>query len=292
MKTLYKPLISVVVAVICLGLAGCGSHKKAVGPSTAPEIRKERVLSDDFRRLAGSYTPWSNVSMPVKVRLTAPKRVSLSGSLNMEYDKALELNLRMLFMDALTVYADNVSLIVLSKPLDIYYMTSMESFTDETGLDLRDLQSLLLGQMFRPGSGTVTPSALESFNLSSDLSNAGDIVSMDVRQRNGMAGVGWFFRTIVSSTDNEAIPHLSLLDINVSSVHVQCAFSDYFTSEAGEVAGNIDISGKMKAHEITASLISDPARAKWNRGTGIREPKIPEGMRRMTTEQIFRILKK
>ena len=48
----------------------------------------------------------------------------------------------------------------------------------------------------------------------------------------------------------------------------------------------------MKAHEITASLISDPARAKWNRGTGIREPKIPEGMRRMTTEQIFRILKK
>lgn len=295
MKTIRKTLLSGVLATfLCCGVAGCGSHKKTSVPveSGQRETAVERSTENDFRLLTKSYTPWQSVSVPVKVRLTEPRRASLSGTLNMEYDKALELNLRMFFMDALTIYADNVSVIILSKPLDVYYITSMEDFTDRTGLDLRDLQSLLLGQVFKPGSGTATAESLEYFILTPDTgATGGDIVTMDIHPRQTMPGVEWFFRSTVAAMDKESAPKLSLLDINVGQTHFQCVFDDYFQSAAGTVAGNLAISGKVKSHRIAASIVSDPGRAKWNSGATAREPKIPEGMRRMTTEQIFKILK-
>lgn len=295
MKALYKVLFSCLsAAVLCVGLSGCGSHKKTTAPvaSEQPQAVTERSLENDFRLMTQSYTPWQSVSVPVKVRLTEPRRASLSGTLNMEYDKALELNLRMFFMDALTIYADNVSVIILSKPLDVYYITSMEDFTDRTGLDLRDLQSLLLGQVFKPGSGTATAESLDYFILTSDPgSTGGDIAMMDIRPRRTMPGVEWFFRSTVAAMDKEATPRLSMLDINVGQTHFQGVFDDYFQSAAGIVAGNLAISGQVKSHRIAASIVSDPGRAKWNNGVTAREPKIPEGMRRMTTEQIFKVLK-
>lgn len=295
MKPITKSLIAIFTAtILCVGLSGCGSKKKAVVTPELPAketTKPERSLSDDFRRIAESYSSWDNVSMPVKVRLTAPKRMSLSGTLNMTYGEALELNLRMLFIDAMTVYADRETVIILSKPLDVYFQADMNELTGKTGLDLSDLQSLLLGQLFRPGSGTATADALDYFSLNTDTGTTGDITVMDIRPQHSIRGVDWYFRTTVASGDYDATPLLSLLDITSGPAHFQCLFDEYFTTAAGMVAGKLDISGKVKSHEIGASIISDPERAKWNRGTSARKPNIPSGMRRMTTEQIFKILK-
>lgn len=299
MKRIYKAIVcSLAVLALAVGLAGCRSQKGAsapAGPSAVLPTGNGRTLDGDFRMLTDGYRPWRSVSMPIKVKMTSPKRASLSGSLDMEYGKALAINLRMLFINALTIYADNETILLVSKPLDICYESGIGEFTAATGLDLRDLQSFFLGQLFEPGSGTATPASLNTFDLTDfDLGGSyAELTAMDIRPRRKAApGVEWFFRTVALRDRPDTAPALQKLDISAGNIHFDCTFADAMDSAAGQVAGKLEINGKVKNNAIEAQFITDPEAARWDRTAGIAKPKIPAGMRRMTTEQIFRILKK
>lgn len=299
MKRLYKSLLcSIVALALAAGLAGCRSQKGASAPTGDAPVQPTvsgRTPDSDFRMLTDCYKPWRSVSMPIKVKMTSPKRASLSGTLDMEYGKAMAINLRMLFINALTIYADNETILLVSKPLDICYESGIGEFTAATGLDLRDLQSFFLGQLFEPGFGTATSASRSTFDLSDfDLGAAyAELTAMDIRPKHkGAPGVDWYFRTVALRDKPDTAPALQKLDISARTAHFDCTFADAMDSPAGQVAGKLEIDGKVKNNAIEAQFITDPESARWNQLSGISKPKIPAGMRRMTTEQIFRILKK
>lgn len=253
-----------------------------------------RSLSDEFSAMTAAYTPWSTLSVPVKVSVTKPKKVSVSGTLSMVYGKAMSLSLKMLFIEVATLYADCDSVLVVSKPMNTYYTESLERFTAAAGFTLADIQALLLGQTFAPGRGIADASAASVFTLDdiAELSTPElKVWSMTPRRR--IAGVDWNF-TAISAADpaSSASPQLFALDVTAGTNTVRCSFAQSELSPAGVIASMMQVEGTVKKHDLDAVVAASMQKARWNEALSINRPKIPSGATRMSTEQVLKLLGK
>lgn len=293
LKTTYTAIIA--AAVMLLGLSACHSNKpsgtEGYGNEKNTGSNTERSLERVYSSLTEAYKPWNDVRMPVKMSLTEPRRLSVSGTLNMQYGKALSITLKALFFEIATVYADNDSLIVVSKMADAYYKESLESLRRYSGLDLRDMQSLLLGQLFVPGGSRATAGERRKFELS-DL-NAGEPGTSDILMklapRNLPSGVNAYF-TASQPLETSEPAHLRSLELQANTTTVTFGFYDEASTPAGPASSEVEINAGLKERKFKAGLTLNYDRASWGDKTEIQKPSIPRSARRLTFTQIYKLL--
>ena len=293
---------AIIIATAAIaGLASCKSQKKAAEQTSytpqqesAQSAAATHTPKADFEAMTQAYTPWTDLSVPVKVSVTKPKKVSVSGTLKMQYGKALSLSLKMLFIEVAQVYIDTDSVLVVSRPAGAYYSESLERFTAAAGLSLADIQALFLGQAFAPGRGTATEGAASDFRFADmpGLSD-NDIRAWSATPRRLPAGVDWNF-TAIGPADASAgtVPQLFALDVTAGSNSVRCSYASSEISPAGIIASMMQIEGTVKKRQLDAVISSSMSSAQWNSGVRISRPSIPRNARKMTTEQVFNMLNK
>lgn len=113
------------VSVVLLAMGGCRSAKTPV--SVEPEKR------------------WTDIYVPVKLELTEPSRMSISGRATMVRDESIYLSLRMIGMEVATVYIDRDSIFATEK---MNKQMLAVGFEDALGkrMTVGELQELLLGE--------------------------------------------------------------------------------------------------------------------------------------------------
>ncbi|MCM1068155.1 MAG: DUF4292 domain-containing protein [Muribaculaceae bacterium] len=294
-SAIRKILPCLIVAAFALGFTACKSSRQSSAQAYGPEAASKpagRTLSDEFTAMTAAYSPWTTLSVPVKVAVTKPKKVSVSGTLSMVYGKAMSLSLKMLFIEVATLYADCDSVIVVSKPMNTYYVESLERFTAAAGFSLADIQSLLLGQTFAPGRGVAQASAASVFTLDEvDGSGTPELRLWSMTPRRRIAGVDWNF-TAISAVDpaSEASPQLFALDVAAGANVLRCSFAQSELSPAGVIASMMQLEGTVKKHQLDAVISASMQKARWNAPLTLSRPRIPAGATRMTTEQVLKLL--
>ncbi len=283
---------TMIAAVAVASLNSCRSTRTST-PESGYETPGKAVkvsLSEKFKLMADSYTPWTTLSVPVKVNLTGSMKLSLSGTLTMDYGKAVSISMRKLFFDAGRLYVDNDSVIFSSSLLNLYYAEDMTKFTRATGLNLKDMQSMLIGQAFAPGKGTLTASDERLFSLTDAGSLTDGIRAIEITPLTLPAGAEWFFTAIAPEGAEEFAPRLFSIDISTSSASARVTYAESTQNQAGLTAASMQIEAKAKNRLIGATVTTTPAKAVWNEGVNLKRPSIPSGARKVTTEQLLKKL--
>lgn len=133
-----KQILPIITALILLAtsLAGCKSSRQA---ATEPQLTE-------------TDAPWQSVSMPVKVRILRPTKMTLSGTATMVRGKYALVNLRFMGFEVgqLCLTPENVD-VVLRQPSRLWLHESMSERFKRHKLDFTTLQETLLGNRQLPG---------------------------------------------------------------------------------------------------------------------------------------------
>lgn len=286
-KTAYL-LLAVAAAGLLLATA-CGSAKKntKTGAYQAAETRPEEprnTIEGEFAALANSYADWTDVSLPVKVQLNQPKRLSVSGTAKMVRGKALSVSLRIFGIEVGSMYADQDSVIVIAKFNNMYCSESLSQITATYGLTLADLQSVLLGQVFTSGKGKLSSSEFKKYKV--ELGEN----SISLTPKDMPKGLSW---TFAASLRSDAVPSLRTLTVNAEGHEpVVAAYGTAQASGAGMAAPWVNITTKVRNNQADATLTWDLDKAKWDNGLNISKPRIPSGARKIAVSKIIEMLKK
>ena len=255
----------ITILLLLLMFAACGSSRKAASDSTsagapiAVEAPEDASAQQLYAAMAASCAPWQSVQIPVRASLRSPVSVSASGRLTMVRDSLVHLSLRMLGIELAVVCVDKDSVRVFDKFHRYYIAEGTAALTGSTGITLADVQSLLLGRAFLPGSGTATPAMARDFRLSRPAPGILDIapaaalpytLAMQAR-RLGRGHVA------LSSVEVSAGRHSATIDVTPCEA----------LSRGGAIASAIDISARSGARAIAATLSFTPDRVEWGTAT-------------------------
>ncbi len=278
-KTAYIALIT--VFVFLLGSCGPNRHPKKTGYRPAPELKT------DFETLTASYSQWTDVSMPVKVELEAPKRMSVSGKATMVHGKSVHLSMRFLGIEVGSVFIGTDSVFIIAKMQRMAYAESLDIFRREFGFTLDDIQSLLLGQAFDPGKGTVTAAAAPYFETGNSTTPGSWILTPTKTPE----GVSWHFEATRSADGLESVVN-ALIVAPDGMKPLTAHFSGHQTTGAGMTASEVAVEASLRGKPLKLNIIWNLNRAEWNEGIAPSYPKIPSDYRRITTKGLTDLLKK
>lgn len=277
------------IAVLALAFTACRSNKGNVTEHNIGVVVNPYDTDASFSRLADSYQTWTDVSMPVKMELTAPSRLSASGKATMVRDKSVHMIFRKLGFAVAELYADNDSAIVIVKPLRAAFSESMARLKDITGLTLGDLQSAFMGQCFAPGKGTIKSGDKNLFVLNSDNDATNDNeLSWKLRPRRANAECN--FTALTPVIGESSAPYLKSLEIDAAG-GIEFEYSNYQQTDAGAIAGRVDGKAAYGNKAIQAGLRWTCNDARWNTGVKNERPEIPTSYRRYTTTELLKLLR-
>lgn len=141
----------ITVCVMTFGsavLPGCSSSRTT---TVAKSDLSAMNVGKRFDAMMASYSSWDNLEIPLKVELKSPAKFSLSGRMYMENGQSILVSMRLLGFEVATMYADSDSLYCVDKVHKIVVAENMKNLTQLTGIDITQLQSLMLGRAFLPG---------------------------------------------------------------------------------------------------------------------------------------------
>ena len=268
-------------ALILASTAACSSHRNAGDAQSSRPGKVAAMPVSEVAALADTYKPWTSLYAPFSMRLSKPVSFSFSGRATMERDKAILLSLRLLGMEVGSVYIDNDSAFVADKFRRYLVAVPFSAVSARTQLTLPDLQSLLLGRAFFPGSGTIDSGkgAAQQFSPARN----GELTILTPRRM--PEGATWYF-TI------DASPALTKLTVEPDGMdEFTVTFSDIVESIAGSVASDIRAQGTFKGKQLDASIEWNMGKAQWNGNRSCDKPDY-SGYRRLTIAELLGALKK
>lgn len=272
----------IVVALTVAATAACSSHRN--GGEAAQQSRPGKVAAmpvGEVAALANTYKPWTSLYAPFSMRLSKPMNFSFSGRATMERDKAILLSLRILGMEVGSVYIDNDSAFVADKFHRYLVAVPFSAVSARTQLTLPDLQSLLLGQAFFPGKGTIDTSkgAAQQFSPAHN----GELTILTPRRM--PEGATWYFTV-------DASPALTKLTVEPDGLdEFTVTFSDIAESLAGSVASDVRVQGAFKGKQLDATVEWNMGKAQWNGNRTCTKPDY-SGYRRLSIAELLAALKK
>ena len=137
----------VLVALVTLILASCGSSKKAAGPVTDYQSYNAKELSQKLADEASM--DWKGLKVPVKVRVSG---MSVGGTMTMVRDESIYISMRMFGFEVATALITNDSIYAYAKMQKMYLAESIPDLLAGFPATVGNLQSLILGQIFTLGS--------------------------------------------------------------------------------------------------------------------------------------------
>ncbi len=287
MNMKYKVYLIALLGLALLSLGSCRSSKSSAGHKESTTGQStEKDLQAYLGDICSQYGAWTDVSMPVKIELQAPKRFSVSGKASMVRGKSLDFSLRFLGMEVASLKADRDSVYVLYKLEKIAFAESIGRISEAYGFDLEDLQCLLLGRMFVPGKGQAPVSAAASF-VCSLASNGAKWYAEPKKQTRG---AHWQYVCSLPQDGNKA--EVTGIEVNAGAVgRFDASYGKFAATEVGPVAEDVEVSGSLRSHKISLALHWNTGRASWNKGIAPTSGNIPKGYKRISIDQLNKALK-
>ncbi|MDE6085631.1 MAG: DUF4292 domain-containing protein [Muribaculaceae bacterium] len=249
-----KISIYIVIGVMACFMVSCGSSKKATR-----NVPGEEVTGTDtpYGRMISTYNAWESVSMGIKVRLESPYSFSVSGKAYMENSEAIHVSLRVLGFEVGVFHVNRDSVCVVDKLHRVVVTESMEKFRAYTGLDLVQLQDILLGRWIEPEA-------------------PGGIVIRGLKY---------------SYTMNGEVDQLASLDVELSSgKKIECKYTDWEKCSVGWAPSSISTEIGVSGHRFKGAISYTPSSISLDRHD-MPSFKFPEGYRNVSVEEFLKTLK-
>lgn len=286
MKSIYRIAAAAVAVLLVIGLASCGSRRPTtVAGGTYGEVS----LDECFGNLAASYAPWTSMSAPMKIEVSEPVRFSASGKAEMVKGQCISMVFRKIGIKVAELYVDRDSVMFVVKPLKIAYTESFARFSNSTGLTLDDLQSVLLGQAFVPGRGTVAAGSLSAFTLAAADGGAigEDVVRWTMTPRRSPDEI--YFTAATPMPFGSEASRLEAVGVNAGG-GVKFEYSDFANTGAGLIGSRANLRATFGGKSLSGSLRWTADRSDWNKPLTVGRPSIPADYRRLDTAAMLRII--
>jgi len=270
------------LATLALLLTGCSAGKKAQKTETPETVPTEIALQTPVQRydaLCAGYTDWQDVSMPLKVTLTSPKKPGFSARAVMRHNEWITMSIRMLGFEVASLWIDRDSIHAVDRYHKLYLSESVSRALAGTDITIGNIQDLLLGRGCVAGTtgGTFTDALVGSLTLTP---GADGLIIVPAAQ-NGRFEYGYI---LYPDANNIMAASVTVGDSH-SAVMTYTGFTD---TDAGRFARHADIN-IIKGKNISAELEWDLRSAKWNTGAH-KEWKQPEGYTRIPADKLLKSL--
>lgn len=272
------------LAMLCM--AGCRSQKPdaataghtPAATATAPALPASEA--DRYETLCASYRPWTDVSLPVKIELKSPARLSASARAYMKRGEWVYMSVRMLGFEIATLWVDNDSVIAVDKFHKRYVSQSLSSLFGSGKVSLLDIQDLLTGRAFLAPEGTATPSMRRQFSITDN--GADSWLLIPEKETDGFS-----YGFLVSTPDNTLLA--TQVEVGSHAATIMYA-SPVTTPDAGAFCKSVNLTTSTpKGTSLEAALTWDFSSAKWNSGEE-RAPKVPSGYTRISASSLLKTL--
>lgn len=285
MKRIGKYILLGIITATVFCFGGCSSKKSSVAAGYEKAENKVEIKpANNFDGLSNSYTAWTDVKMPVKVRLSKPISLSASGTATMVKGKSIGISVKVFGIEMASLYADEDSVYMIVKLNRIAYVESMEKFSSATGLCLADLQSIILGQAFAPGKGTITYKDANLFKIS----DSSDMWSFSPKKL--PQGFGCIF-SATGSKEGSMVPVLESLKVDMpGSRSIDCTFSGHSLTPGGMISESVDLKANVTSKPIECNLTWSMDKARWNRGISPNPPTVNPSYTRLSTTQLIKFI--
>lgn len=268
----------ITVLALLLPLTACHTSKKS---ASVVQPTGELSLRERFELLASSYSEWEDVTVPVKLDLSSPKRLSVSGRAVMERGKSIFISLRVFGMEIGNVYVTGDSVYAVDKIHKYIVAENITRFLGGFPLTINDMQDLLLGQAFLLENGRLSKSDYKKIALAQESVGEWTITPKDtfdgISYTFGVAGESNAVSSLMASKDSRVLP-------------VGCKYSSHVKGTgAGTIAQKVSIAGKAGTHDIEASLRWSVDDTEWNTGNP-RQWNAPKNYKQIAASSLLKAL--
>ncbi len=265
-----------VVLAVALSLGACSSNPSRKGGESSS---LDQSLSARFASMVNNRGEWTQLQVPVKIKLNSPEKFSISGRAYMIRGKRIYISLRILGMEVATADIEGDSVWVADKFNKRYIAEDIKSIMGGGDISISDLQDLLLGRIFITGEKKITEKSAKKLFL------AEEATTWTITPKKKIYGVGYTFT--FDKSDN----HLSQLAVATSGNVVKAMYSNPYNCEQGEFMQQIDVSGKVGKQSLSGRFTTTMKSAKWS---NLKMPKRQDfdGYNRLNGEMILKSIGK
>lgn len=249
-----KYIAGIAVALVCgLFVTSCGSKRTAV--SSADVTGK--VAATPYSRMIDTYSDWTTLSCPAKMRIESPVVFSFSGKLYMNRENVIHMSMRLLGMEFGVVRAERDSVFCIDKLHRVVVAESMERVTTMTGLTMGQLQDVLMGRWIAPD------------------------------KPDGCKLAGNEYGYVI----DESVDQLSSIKVKLpTGKSVECSYSDWENCRLGFMPEQLASGLQLAGRTFAAKLIYTPGSANVDRDD-MPSFKLPGNYRRVTVAEFLTTMK-
>ena len=268
------------------GFDACRSAKEPSAGQHQYQISDEKVTSQAqastlLQQVVSGYGRWERVRVPMTVRISSPKSISVSGTAVLERDKSVTLSLKFFGMEIGVLQLTGDSVVVLDKHSKAYIAERIDTFLGGFPATVANVQDLLLGRLFQLGDADV--SVMKKTAWDYDVFPDGNGWSCTPLPPADGIAYGFAFN-----------PPSALTALVVSSGGhnpVNCIYGAPFATPFGPMAESVGVEVRSAKTDIAVALEWNLSKARWNDDVELRDITIPSGYRRITAAEIMKKLK-
>lgn len=189
------------IAACCLSismaftLVGCGSKKQA--QTTAPLLNGTTITETDTHTTLEQYSePWQKLRMPLTVKLSQPKSVSISGTATMVRGRSVTLSFRVFGMEVAVLYLTPDSLLAIDKFHKRYVMEPLAPVLGGFPVNIDNVQDLLTGRPFLLGSDKPIADNASRFDI--EVTSGSNVWTMIPKKMPSKFEYGFSFDSMLS----------------------------------------------------------------------------------------------
>lgn len=277
-------IISFITALaIAFAMGACRSTQQPQGQTqgAVTGLRSESDARVELRTLTASYGNWQRLRVPVTVCLKSPKNITISGTAIFDRDNSIFISLKFFGFEIANIYATTDSVMVVDKYNKQYACEKTDRFMGGFPITVANVQDLLSGRIFDIGSAQVS---VDDFRDSEfDITSSG---SWSLIPRSNLKGIdyGFLFQpadalkgVIIKSGDHQP---------------VTITYPQPVKTTFGPMAPEINVTYSTGKTTIDASLEWSFDKARWDKDVELRQPSITTKYRRITTDEITKMLSK
>lgn len=268
-------LLVVVVVLVALGVAGCRSTRQVPVEPTGTAVADAAQL---YKRLGKNDGSWTDVTVPVKLQLSSPASLSVSGRARMVRGRSVDISLRVLGMEVAQLYVTNDSVYALYRLKKQYIAEGIRQAVGKFPVNLDNLQDLLLGRVFVLGHQSLADVPMKAL----DISREGD--GWNVIPKDAPSDMSYGFRLSEAALLERFVAYA--LD---NSLVTTVGYSGYVSTPSGLAAREVAVEVVKGRRTITAGIEWRWDDAKWD--TGVKsEWSRPRGYTRLESKDLLKMV--
>ncbi len=271
------------ITLTALLASSCRSGRNAAGSSagdygqSSGKTLSQSELKTMLNGLSDSYGTWSDVKIPLTLRLKSPKKISIGGTLTMQRGRSAHLSLRFLGMEVASLMVTQDSIFALYKLERLYFAESISDLLGGFPATVDNVQNLLLGRAFILGDTPLAPSR---------CTLAGNSENWTITPSGTPSGMSY---TFTLSTPAGNLESLTVTPGNRKPLTAE--YTDFATGPFGPFAATTLLTAVGSKTTLSAQLELNARRAEWNTGAA-KNWSTPKGYTRIKAADILKIVTK